>query len=99
MPMKRGTAQATPGTLRTRSTSICRIGITSFACSTFASTTQTGAPMFLTVAVVHIISPQNTEICWHISSEQNDRPQTSIAYFARSRKSIFKAIPSMIRNT
>jgi len=48
--------------------------------------------MFRTVAVVHIIRPQKTDDCWHMSSEQKARPQTSIAYFARSRKSIFSAI-------
>ena len=69
--------------------------MTSFACSTLASTTHTGAPMFRTVAVVHIIRPQKTDDCWHMSSEQKARPQTSIAYFARSRNSILSAIFSI----
>jgi hypothetical protein len=68
----------------------------SFACSTLASTTHTGAPIFRTVAVVQVINPQKTDDCWHISNEQKAKPQTSIAYLARSRKSILRAIRNIL---
>ena len=51
--------------------------------------------MLRTVAVVQSISPQKTEDCWVISSEQKVSPTTSITYFARSRKSMRRAMRSM----
>jgi hypothetical protein len=51
--------------------------------------------MFRSVAVVHIMMPQKTPACWLISSVQKVRPLTNIAYFARSRKSMSKAMRNM----
>ena len=70
--------------LRTRFTSMSRIATTSFTCSTFASHTQMGTSTFRMVAVVHIISPQNTPDCCVISSEQTVSPPISMMNFATS---------------
>jgi len=95
-PQKSGTAHATPGRLRTRWTSISRRAMISLTCCTFASTTQTGELMLRRVAVVHIMIPQKTPACWLMRSEQKVRPLTSIAYFARSRNSMSRAMRSMV---
>ena len=83
-PQYSGTAQSTPSTLRTRFTSMSRIGTTSFTCSTFASQTQMGTLMFRSVEVVHSISPQKTPLCCVISSAQNVSPPRSMTNFATS---------------
>ena len=84
MPQYSGTAHSTPGTLRTRCTSMSRRPMVSLTCSTLASLTQMGTLMFCRVAVVSSMRPQKTEDCCVMSSEQKVRPQTSMAYFARS---------------
>ena len=96
MPQKSGTAQATPGRLRTLCTSMSRRGMTSLTCSTLASTTQTGELIFRSVAVVHIMMPQKTPACWLMSSEQKVSPLMSMIYFALSRKSMSRAMRSMV---
>ena len=47
------------------------------------------------IAVVHNISPQNTELCWVMRKVENITPNTSIKYLAESPNSIFKARRNM----
>ena len=59
---KNGTAQATPGTERTRSVSVSRSGLLSPICSTMGSPTQIGARTLRRVEKVQVINPQNSDM-------------------------------------
>jgi hypothetical protein len=47
--------------------------------------------MLYTGVYVQLMMPKKTEVCWAIKSAENAKPQRSIASFARSPKSMFRA--------
>jgi hypothetical protein len=53
--------------------------------------------MFRTVAEVQSMSPQKTEDCWVMRSEQKVSPTMSMTYLARSLKSMRRAMRSIFK--
>ena len=87
----RGTAHATPGTERTRLTSVSRRGFNSLTCSTLASTTQILERILDRWLVVHESRPKKTAHCCVMRRAAKNSPPRSMKNLALSPISILSA--------